>query len=130
MCRLHDRLGKLLPEKCFELKVPIGPLFAQLKAGRNITLPDGRIVLANDVRSANEPGAVFLIVECPDESFLDNFVMNESLNCYQTDNLKIETDAPGVVVHFTPEKVKYICYVFFFRYKFISIMVNLTVYFF
>lgn len=60
ICRLHPRAGTLSLEKCVEKGVKPGPLFGQLKAGRDITLPDGTVVLSKDVCSPTTPGPVFL----------------------------------------------------------------------
>ncbi len=104
MCRLHPKKGTLLPEKCFELGVPPGPLYGKLKDGFDVTLKDGRIVTANDVRTPDDPGPVFLVVECPDESYLDTFVTEPRLagNLHSAGPLQ----SPQVIVHFTPSEVK------------------------
>lgn len=60
ICRLHPRAGTLSLEKCVEKGVKPGPLFGQLKAGQDITLPDGTVVLSKDVCSPTTPGPVFL----------------------------------------------------------------------
>lgn len=60
ICKLHPRPGTLSLEKCVEKGVKPGPLLGQLKAGQDITLPDGTIVLSKDVCSPPTPGPVFL----------------------------------------------------------------------
>lgn len=60
ICRLHPRAGTLSLEKCVEKGVKPGPLFGQLKAGKDITLPDGTVVLSTDVCSPTTPGPIFL----------------------------------------------------------------------
>lgn len=60
ICRLHPRAGKLSLEKCLEKGVKPGPLFGQLKAGQDITLPDGTVILSKDVCSPTTPGPIFL----------------------------------------------------------------------
>ena len=102
VCRLHPKQGALLLEKCVEEGVPAGPFYGQLKAGKDVTLPCGKIVLADSVRTPDDPGPVFLIVDCPDESFLDNFIANEKLNKYRGSD---SSETPEVVVHFTPIQV-------------------------
>lgn len=37
-----------------------GPLLGQLKNGEDVTLPDGTIVYAKDVKNPDEPGSVFI----------------------------------------------------------------------
>lgn len=60
ICRLYPRAGTLSLEKCVEKGVKPGPLFGQLKAGKDITLPDGTVVLSTDVCSPTTPGPIFL----------------------------------------------------------------------
>ncbi len=95
VCELHPKLGVLLIEKCVELGVPVGPLLGQLKEGHDVTLDDGRLIHARDVCSEDEVGPIFLVVECPDRSYLDNFVTNEKLKAYHAGSAK-------VVVSFIP----------------------------
>lgn len=106
ICRLHPKQGMLMAEKCVDFGVPAGPLYGQLKAGQDIILPNGTTVLASDVRSPDDPGPVFLVVECPDESYLDNFVSEPQFTQLQRCNGATELDSPKVVVHFTPVEVK------------------------
>lgn len=106
ICRIHPKQGMLLLEKCVEFGVPAGPLYGQLKAGKDITLPDGKVVYAKDVRSPDDPGPVFLVVECPSEAYLENFVNNSELAKLQAAKGAAELDSPQVVVHFTPMEVK------------------------
>lgn len=105
ICRLHPKQGMLVADKCVELGVPPGPLYGQLKAGSNITLPNGKTVLASDVRTPDDPGPVFLVVECPDESYLDSFVTEQKFSPLQARNGASEIDSPQVIVHFTPIEV-------------------------
>lgn len=95
----------MLVDKCAELGVPKGPLFGKLKNGHDVILEDGRIVRAKDVRTMDEPGPVFLVVECPDESYLDTFVNAPRLaaNVHGADPL----ESPQVIVHFTPSEVRH-----------------------
>jgi len=60
ICKLHPRPGTLSLEKCLEKGVKPGPLLGQLKAGVDITLPDGTIVLSKDVCSPATPGPTFI----------------------------------------------------------------------
>lgn len=88
-----------------EFGVQPGPLYGQLKAGNDVTLPNGKVVLAKDVRSPDDPGPVFLVVECPSEAYLESFVNNSELANFQASNGASELDSPQVVVHFTPMQV-------------------------
>lgn len=54
--------GKLLIEKVVAADVPKGPLLKELKEGRDVTLPDGRVVLSEDVTGEAQPGFVVAIL--------------------------------------------------------------------
>lgn len=60
VCKLHPRPGTLSLEKCVEKGVKPGPMLGQLKAGQDITLPDGTVVLSKDVCSPPTPGPTVL----------------------------------------------------------------------
>lgn len=106
ICRLHPRAGTLSLEKCVEKGVQPGPLFGQLKAGKDITLPDGTVVLSKDVCSPTTPGPVFLIVECPLEDYLESFVNHPAFVQHQaTATMSNENDRPYCIIHFTPQRV-------------------------
>jgi len=59
-----EQLGALLPEKVLAAGVPKGPLFRELKEGRDIVLEDGTIVYSKDVTAAPERG--FIVAICGD----------------------------------------------------------------
>ena len=105
LCRLHPKQGMLMAEKCIEFGVTPGPLYGKLKAGMDITLPNGKVVLASDVRTPDDPGPTFLVVECPNESYLENFISEPRLTQLQKRNGVTELDSPKVIVHFTPAEV-------------------------
>src|SRR5205085_12208582 len=54
---LPDRPGTLDVEKADAAGVPRGPLLADLKAGRAVTLPDGRIVAPDGLVGPRQRGA-------------------------------------------------------------------------
>lgn len=60
ICRPKAKEGTLLIDKCVEKGVPAGPLLGRLKAGHDVTLPNGTVVLAKDVRSPDCVGPVFI----------------------------------------------------------------------
>uniref|UniRef100_A0A2P2I5M8 ribonuclease Z n=1 Tax=Hirondellea gigas TaxID=1518452 RepID=A0A2P2I5M8_9CRUS len=102
ICTLVPWAGKLMPELCVKAGVPPGPLLAKLKAGKDVTLPDGRIVLSQDVKTPDQPGLTFLVVEAPSEGHLESLVVNQTLAALQVnDQLK----APNIIVHFTATSV-------------------------
>lgn len=105
VCRLHPKPGTLLLEKCVEEGVPAGPLYGQLKAGKDITLECGKLIRAESVCSPNDPGPIFLVIDCPDESYLENLVTNPIINQFRTLTGGNDLETPEVVVHFTPNEV-------------------------
>ncbi|KYN43501.1 Ribonuclease Z, mitochondrial [Trachymyrmex septentrionalis] len=104
ICKLHPRAGTLSLEKCIEKGVKPGPLLGQLKTGADITLPDGTVVLSKDVCSPATPGPTFIIVECPSENYLENFVNHPAFVRHQTGTAN-KDDIPYCVIHFTPQEV-------------------------
>ncbi|KAG8174497.1 hypothetical protein JTE90_000196, partial [Oedothorax gibbosus] len=100
-CKGHSKPGRMLLEKCVEFGVPVGPLLGDLKNGKDITLPSGKLVRSKDVVSEEEVCPLFLVVECPSEDFLDPFVSEEKFRPYQED----ETQLAFLIVHFTPSKI-------------------------
>lgn len=60
ICKLQPRPGILSLEKCVEKGVPPGPLLGQLKNGNDVTLENGTVVKADDVRGVSDPGPVFM----------------------------------------------------------------------
>lgn len=100
ICKLQERPGQLMLEKCVEFGVPKGPLLGQLKNGIDVTLPDGRIVKANDVRGAAMPGSVFIFVDVPDESYLKSLLDSKIYEKYQAGAVN-QDDVADVIYHFT-----------------------------
>jgi len=102
VCKLVDKPGPLLIKKCMELKVPSGPMLGQLKSGKDITLTDGTVVRSQDVRGPDEPGAKFIILDCPSLDYIDSLIDNQDLN--PTVNSSLSENA-NLVVHFGPLEV-------------------------
>lgn len=103
ICRLKARAGALNLEACVERGVPPGPLLGRLKAGEDIVLEDGRTVYSKDVTSPDDPGAVFIVVECPTEEFLDTLLKEQAFVQHQ--KTEVKEDVPFLVVHFTPDRI-------------------------
>lgn len=57
-----ERPGVFHPDKARELGVPVGPLFAKLQAGENVTLADGRVIESSQVVGPPRPGCKFSFV--------------------------------------------------------------------
>ncbi len=74
-----------LSQKADELGVPFGPQRGDLVAGKEITLPDGRVITPDEVLGAWEKGSKFVVVG--DASRVDNLVEY----CRDADGLVIES---------------------------------------
>ncbi|CAG0919013.1 unnamed protein product [Notodromas monacha] len=96
----RPKLGTLLLDKCIDCGVPTGPLLGKLKNNIPVTLPDGRVVDPKDVRSPDDPGRTFWVVECPGFEYLDSFCSVSSSLCDTF--LQKPEEEPSVIVHFTP----------------------------
>ncbi|BET01573.1 zinc phosphodiesterase [Nesidiocoris tenuis] len=102
--RLQPKPGSLCLEKCVEAGIKPGPMLGRLKSGEDVVLDDGRIVRSADVTQLPDPGPVFLVIECPDESFLDNLVEEPSLHRYQVGRASAE-EMPMLIAHFAPSHI-------------------------
>lgn len=60
ICKTPHMFGKLNLEECAERNVPAGPLFAKLKRGQDIKLPNGDLVKFEEVSFPDVPGKIFL----------------------------------------------------------------------
>ncbi|KAG8446022.1 hypothetical protein GDO86_013773 [Hymenochirus boettgeri] len=106
VCKLHDKKGNFLVLKAKELGLPvgtaaIGPIIADLKAGRSITY-NGKEIFPEDVCTPTEPGPVFIVVECPSEEFISPVNENETFKKYQEG----KSQSPvALVIHMAPECV-------------------------
>jgi ribonuclease Z len=100
--------GKFLVEKATELKVPRGPMYAQLKAGKSVTFTDPetneeRTVTPEEVLAEGSGGIGVVVVYCPNLDVLSGLQHSSHLQFGSNDAKKdIELD---VVVHLTPKKV-------------------------
>ncbi|XP_061472516.1 zinc phosphodiesterase ELAC protein 2 isoform X2 [Rhineura floridana] len=106
ICKLHPKKGNFLVLKAKELGLPVGtaaiaPIIAAVKDGKNITF-EGREILAEEVCTPTDPGAVFIIVECPHEGFVDAICENSTLQRYQEGK---QENPVALVVHITPDPI-------------------------
>ncbi|XP_021942472.1 ribonuclease Z, mitochondrial-like [Zootermopsis nevadensis] len=104
ICQLKPRPGTLCLERCVDRRVPPGPLLGKLKAGEDVTLPDGTLVKSADVRLPDDPGPIFIVVDCPSLDYVDSLVNNSAFSRHQAAAAS-EIDLAFLVVHFTPESV-------------------------
>uniref|UniRef100_A0A8C4I2G8 Zinc phosphodiesterase ELAC protein 2 n=1 Tax=Dicentrarchus labrax TaxID=13489 RepID=A0A8C4I2G8_DICLA len=101
--QIHPKRGNFLVPQAIELGLPvgtaaIGPLISALKDGKTITY-NGKEIRPEQVCTPSEPGAVFIVVECPSEEFIEAVCTNQH---YQTG----ETEGKVVLVaHMTPNSV-------------------------
>ncbi|MFC6181828.1 ribonuclease Z [Lactiplantibacillus daowaiensis] len=57
-----DHPGELQAEKLKAMDIPSGPIYGQLKAGKTVTLPDGRTINGQDFLAAPQPGRIVTIL--------------------------------------------------------------------
>ncbi|XP_053309228.1 zinc phosphodiesterase ELAC protein 2 [Spea bombifrons] len=106
VCKLHAKKGNFLVLKAKDLGLPvgtaaIGPIIAQLKAGKSVVY-EGKEIFPEDVCTPPEPGPAFIVVECPSEEFIAPVIENETLKSFQEG----KSESPLVmVVHMTPEHI-------------------------
>ncbi|XP_073997191.1 ribonuclease Z [Rhodnius prolixus] len=101
---VQPRPGTLCLEKCVAAGVKPGPLLGKLKAGEDIVLENGKIVRSADVTLPGGPSPTFLVVECPNESFLPALDREPAFRQYQMTATNDE-DLAYLVVHFTPAHI-------------------------
>lgn len=105
ICKLQERAGTLDFKKCVEKGVTPGPLLGRLKNGFDVTLPDGSIVNAEEVRGPASPGSVFIFIDIPDESYLKSLISCDKFKPYQK-YAERDDDSALIVVHFCSETIK------------------------
>lgn len=90
------RPGRFDVERARALGVPEGPLFGQLKAGRSVTLSDGRIIRGDSLCGPQRPGCS--VVYCTDTVFCEaavelargaDLLIHESTFCHGEAELAI-----------------------------------------
>ncbi|XP_044531116.1 zinc phosphodiesterase ELAC protein 2 [Gracilinanus agilis] len=106
ICKLHMKQGSFLVLKAKDLGLPVGtsaiaPIIAAVKAGKSVNY-EGREILPEEVCSPPDPGSVFIVVECPDQGFIDPICENDTFRRYQEEESETHV---AVVVHMTPESV-------------------------
>ncbi|CAD0199317.1 unnamed protein product [Chrysodeixis includens] len=101
ICTLKKRLGTLDLAKCVELGVKPGPMLGQLKNGQDVVLPDGSLVLSKDVKTPDDPGPVFIVLDVPDLSYLKETEFSSHFD----NGRNPPENVPTLIVHFTPPHV-------------------------
>lgn len=67
-----DHPGELQVDKLRALDIPAGPIYGQIKAGKTVTLPDGRVIDGKDFIGAPQKGRIVTII--PDTRVNENSV--------------------------------------------------------
>lgn len=109
--KLPDIPGKFLIQKAAALGVPRGPLYGKLVQGESVVAMNGQTVTPDQVMEPSVPGPLVLMVDCPDEHFVQaltsapafkNLVSSSSYPSAEggEDAAKI-----ACVVHFGPKAV-------------------------
>ncbi|KAL0892776.1 hypothetical protein ABMA27_014482 [Loxostege sticticalis] len=101
ICTLKKRLGTLDLAKCVEMGVKPGPLLGQLKSGHDVVLPDGTLVLSKDVKTPDDPGPVFIVLDVPDLSYLKE----AEFSAHFDNGVNPPENIPTLIVHYTPPEV-------------------------
>ncbi|KAE8884621.1 hypothetical protein PF005_g18931 [Phytophthora fragariae] len=86
--------GKFLVDRAVALGVPKGKLFGQLHQGKDVTLPDGRVVKSSDCVLPSVPAAGCVIVSCPTTAHVEALVSSEGFKRYR----EVEGQAPEMQV--------------------------------
>ncbi|XP_074081255.1 zinc phosphodiesterase ELAC protein 2 isoform X2 [Macrotis lagotis] len=106
ICKLHVKQGNFLVHKAKDLGLPVGtsaiaPIIAAVKAGKSVTY-EGKEILPEEICSPPDPGSVFIVVECPDQRFVEPICENDTFQRYQEGKAEAHV---AVVVHMTPESI-------------------------
>ncbi|GMH40785.1 hypothetical protein BSKO_08689 [Bryopsis sp. KO-2023] len=103
ICELSEAAGKFHPERAKALGLQPGPIYAKIQKGASVETPTGETVHPHQVMDPPIPGPVVLIVECPDEAYLNPLLeapgFNEWLSVERTDGENV------LVVHMGSARV-------------------------
>ncbi|MEJ6400747.1 ribonuclease Z [Nicoliella lavandulae] len=58
----HDHPGELMVDKLKDAQIPSGPIYGQIKAGKQVTLPDGRVINGKDFIGHAQKGRTIAII--------------------------------------------------------------------
>lgn len=101
-CKLPDLPGSLNPQKCKELKVPVGPQLSILKSGKDIQLADGTIVRSVEVCGPKIIGQYFIVIECPSDDHLEWLKNSSRLNYLRKMSRETDEHQLDFVIHLGP----------------------------
>ncbi|KAJ3322396.1 Zinc phosphodiesterase ELAC protein 2 [Boothiomyces sp. JEL0866] len=95
VCKGPTVPGKMDAKKAKELGVKNGPDMGKLVRGESVISSFGKIVNPSDCVLPESPGSIFLILDCPDPSYIDSLVNNEYINKILSDM----GNPPKCVIH-------------------------------
>lgn len=72
--RSQQQRGKFLPQKAKELKVPSGPLWAQLAQGFNVTSEDGHTIKPEMVLEPPRHGGGVVVADLPSQEYVHGLI--------------------------------------------------------
>jgi ribonuclease Z len=103
----HPIPGKFLVEKANALKIPRGPMFAQLKAGKSVTFTDPetnevRTVTPEEVLAEGSGGICVFVLFCPHIEILNELRRSDVIQSLCNDAKCVNLDA---IVHLTPKRI-------------------------
>ena len=98
-CKKQDSTGSIDVKKAISLGVPDGPALRALKNGKEYVTDTGNVVKPCQVVGPSKKGATFIILECPDQSFIDSVCTHKQL---QLSYFKDRKEKLEFVVHITP----------------------------
>ncbi|XP_076390326.1 ribonuclease Z isoform X2 [Megachile rotundata] len=104
ICEVHPKRGKLLIDKCLEYGIEAGPERRLLKDGGSITKEDGTVIESKDVCEPDGPKTTFIVIECPNEEYINSLVNHPAFSKYQQPIIKEENEICAIF-HFTPEEI-------------------------
>ncbi|KZC09291.1 Ribonuclease Z, mitochondrial, partial [Dufourea novaeangliae] len=104
ICEVKPKRGRLSVEKCLEYGVKVGPLYSILKKGLDVVTEGGKVVTSKDVCMPDGPKFSFIVVECPEEEYLESLVNHPKFLKYQNAT-PTEGDKLVCVFHITPDNI-------------------------
>ncbi|KAM6595021.1 hypothetical protein CsatA_002724 [Cannabis sativa] len=110
VCELPEIKGRFNKAKALALGVRPGPKYSQLVQGQSVKSDHQDIMVhPSDVMDSSLPGPIVLLVDCPNESHLQQLLSTDHLNNYFTD-FSGSTGSSKVVnciIHLSPASPKY-----------------------
>jgi len=99
-CQLCPLPGRFDVKTAIKLGVPKGPMFGLLQKGETVELVNGKKVAPEEVIGPETPGPTFLLIDCPDLSYIENLTKND-----QFDKYFLEKGGTSLVIHLSPRDV-------------------------